>query len=93
NRPFLVECKFSLGREHINLANLTNHIYKLAAINKRFGISAKSAIFTLSDLTSLSENARKGLVRRLAISGVSKIFDRNLINNNFASHLKEFLKQ
>ena len=54
NRPYLIECKFSLGKDKINIDNLYEHIYKLAAINKRFGLSAQATIFTLSDLSQLN---------------------------------------
>lgn len=90
NRPYLIECKFSIGRENINTHVLHEHIYKLAAINRRFGLSAQAAIFTLSDLSGLSNNARNGIERRLSITGVRKIIDQKYFAGNFSRALQEF---
>lgn len=92
NRPYLIECKFSLGKDKINIDNLYEHIYKLAAINKRFGLSAQATIFTLSDLSQLNDSARFGLERRLSITGVRKIIDQTKFLGNFSLALQEFLK-
>lgn len=92
NRPYLIECKFSIGKEKVNYQALGNHIYKLATINKRFGISAQASIFTLSDISIIPENARIALERRLAITGIRKIFDRNALLQNFSENIKSLIK-
>lgn len=94
NRPYIIECKFGLGKEKINTITLGQTIYKLSSINKRFGISARSTIFTLSDLNNMGDNAKVYLKRRCEIAGVYyPLFDRNkIVSSDFKIHLDGFLK-
>jgi len=92
NRPYIIECKFSIGKEKINYTNINSILYKLSAINKRFGISAKATIFTLSDLSTIPQNASEGLHRRATITNIyNPFFDRNTFLNNFDQELLSFV--
>lgn len=94
NKPYIIECKFGVGRERINTQMLGQIIYKLSSLNKRFGLSARSTIFTLSDFNNMAENAAENLKRRCEIAGVYyPLFDRNKIcSENFKVYLENFLK-
>ena len=92
NNPFIIECKFIIGKEKINLQSIQNIVYKLAAVNKRFGISARATLFTLSDFSTLSENAEVNLKRRCKITNVHyPFFDRQKILTNFKSNLSKLV--
>ncbi len=95
NQPYLIECKHSLGADTSKFSQkLSDYFYKLAAIKQRFGLQVKSTIFTLADLSQLSENARVGVERRAKLTGVFFPFDRNdlLDDENFQGKMEEFLK-
>ncbi|MCX7954784.1 MAG: DUF1887 family CARF protein [Bacteroidales bacterium] len=94
NRPFIIECKFSLGEEKVNTTTLTQIIYKLSSINKRFGLSARATIFTFADLSTLASNAIDNLKRRCEIASIHyPLFDRScIINDNFKDLLEAFIK-
>jgi len=93
NKPYIIECKFSVGKGKPNTQVLGQYIYKLSSLNKRFGLSARSTIFTLSDFNNLPDNALDNLKRRCEIAGVYyPLFDREKINSEkFYSYLDNLL--
>lgn len=93
NKPYIIECKFGVGKEKINTQNLNQIIYKLSSLNKRFGLSARSTIFTLSDFNSMADGAAENLKRRCEIAGVYyPMFDRRqILSKDFNSLLNNFV--
>lgn len=94
NNFYLVEAKFSLGKSKISTPNLSNYIYKLAAVNKRFGLRARATLFTLADLTKLTPRQFTNLEKRCQLTGtffplhLSLMKDKNI----FKRALKNFIK-
>ncbi len=94
NIPYIIECKYSVGKEKVNTLTINQVIYKLSSINKRFGLSARSTIFTLSNFGLMNGNAKENLRRRCEIAGIYyPLFDVTRINSgNFKEYLLSFLK-
>lgn len=65
NNPFIVEAKFSLGNREINSTYLYNHLYKVASVNKRFGLRARSTVMTLADFTTRGQGFKESLKKGL----------------------------
>jgi hypothetical protein len=82
NNCYLIEAKVSAGKTKINTAAITNYMYKLAAINKRFGINAKAALMLFADFTRLSEKSYANLKKRSEILNLPFPFDRNSLLND-----------
>jgi len=93
NKPYSVELKFSIGKENINIDTLNNALFKLSAVNRRFGLNIYSTIMTLSDLHSLDEQARWHLKRRCHILGLHYPLDRHDIHERFPEKLSDFLQK
>ncbi len=91
NRPYSIEAKFSVGKDEVNMDTLNNALFKLSAVNRRFGLNIYSTIMTLSDLDSLDEQARWHLKRRCHILGLHYPFDRHDIHERFARRLQAFI--
>jgi len=93
NNAYIVEVKYSIGKSRVNTTALNSYIFKLAAINKRFGIKARSAIFTHADFSTLNNNAIKNIRRRCQIAEVEFPFDRTVIDNEneFQNSLAHFI--
>ncbi|GAB4295117.1 MAG: DUF1887 family CARF protein [Marinilabiliales bacterium] len=77
NNPYLVETKFSVGKGKINSSNLNVYLYKLAAVNKRFGLKAKAIIMTLGQLNTNSDSVVENLKHRCKILNINFPFFRN----------------
>ncbi len=94
NNPFLVEAKFSIGREKINIATLNNYLFKLVGVNRRFGLNIRSIVMTLSDLDTLGENAKQALEYKTRLLKVAYPFGRRDIVNKetFKHKLLKFVK-
>jgi hypothetical protein len=73
----IIEVKASVGKQKPNTTALTNYLYKLAAINKRFGINAKAALMVFSDLKSLSGTSAVNMKKRCEILNLPYPFDCN----------------
>jgi len=94
NNPFIVEAKFSIGgKEKINIEGLYNYLYKLAAINQRFGLKAKSTLITLATFENNGDNFKQNLEKRCRILNIHSPFDRQIIDNKqkFEEELKKFV--
>ena len=81
NNPYVIEAKFSVGKAKVNTSTLYQYMYKLAAINNRFGLRTKATIMTLSDFNTLDDNAKKNIKLRTQILNLVYPFDRNQIIN------------
>jgi len=94
NRIYIIELKSFLGGMKINTAGLSNYLYKIAAVNKRFGLNAKSTLFTLSDFNSLHEKAKQNLIKRCNILNIYYPLCRNNIEDEyiFKKSLNQFIK-
>lgn len=94
NNAFIVEAKFSLGKEKINIQRLYNYIYKLGAVNRRFGLRARATLMTLSTFENNGPNFIANLKKRCDILNINFPFDRQVItsNNRFEMKLNEFIK-
>jgi len=94
NTPFIVEAKFSIGIERINIQSIYNYLYKLSSINKYFGLRAKSVLMTLSTFENNGQNFIDNLKRKCQLLNVYFPFDRNKIifDAIFNNELKNFCK-
>ncbi|MDK2908451.1 MAG: hypothetical protein PWR20_18 [Bacteroidales bacterium] len=94
NNPYIVEAKFSLGNREINSTYLYNHLYKVASVNKRFGLRARSTLMTLADFTTRGQGFKESLEKRSYLLGTFIPFDRNDIINKdaFRNKLIQFCK-
>jgi len=93
NRPYSIEAKFSLGKSEINTDALNNALFKLSAVNRRFGLNIYSTLMTLSDLQALNKQARWHLKRRCHILGLHYPFDRDDIHERFGERLYDFIRK
>jgi len=94
NNPYLVETKSSIGKEKINTKSLNEYLFKLSVVKKRFGIWAKATIITLSDFSTMGDNAKFYLKRKCKILEIFHPLDREIIINfnKFKDELNKFLK-
>lgn len=77
NNIFIVEAKVSIGKVKINTSALTHYLYKLAAINKRFGLRATALFVTFANLSRLSDDAQRNLENRCKVLNLPLPIDRN----------------
>ena len=80
NTCYIVEAKVSVGKNKINTSAITNYLYKLAAINKRFGINAKAVLMLYTDLSSLSATSKQNLKNRCNVLNLPFPFSRKEID-------------
>jgi hypothetical protein len=94
NRIYVVEAKVSVGRIKVNTTTVSNYLYKLAAINKRFGLNSKAAFMTFSDFSSLLSTSINNLEKKCSILGLPYPFDKNDIidDNKFKNRILTLLK-
>jgi len=101
NSIFIIEAKMSLYNFaqkkqtfKIDTETLASYLYKLTAINKRFGINSRAILITLADFSELSQEAYENIETRIKILGINFPFDRNSImdDNIFYKKLNKFIK-
>lgn len=90
NKIFIVEAKVSLGQNRVKTIKLTNALYKLAAVNKRFGLNAKAVLLTLADFSTLTGDARISIEKRCELLAIPFPFEREILANDslFEAKLK-----
>jgi hypothetical protein len=93
NNAFIIEAKFSLGK-NTNTTALNNALYKLSAVNKRFGINAKATLMTLADFNMRSDIFKESLRKRCVLIQVHEPFDRTKVIGKelFKEELSRFVK-
>ncbi|NPA42475.1 MAG: DUF1887 family protein [Chlorobi bacterium] len=92
NRPYVAEVKYSLPRKNVyKIKEIQNILFKLSAVNTRFGLNVYSTLMTLADLRTLSEEARWHLKNKCRILRLHYPFDRHDILERFEARLNEFL--
>ena len=77
NNCYIVEAKVSVGKKKINTGAITSYLYKLAAINKRFGINAKAVLMLFAELNTLSPISLRNMKRRCEVLNLPVPFDRH----------------
>jgi len=94
NRIYVVEAKVSIGKQKYRMTNISNSLYKLAAVNKQFGLNSKAMLMTFSDLHNLQRKSVLNLRKRCLILGLPYPFDKNDIidDNKFKNRILTLLK-
>jgi len=77
NNIIIVEAKVSLGKDKINTTAISNYLYKLAAVNKQFGLNAKAILITFADLSVLKPASRNNIEKRCRILNLPFPFDKD----------------
>ncbi|GCD78014.1 hypothetical protein JCM31826_14960 [Thermaurantimonas aggregans] len=82
NQPFVIECKTVHDPIKIKSTTLLNQMYKVASLNKRFGLSARSILITLAKLETLSEETRNNLRLKASLMGNIELFGNTDLQRN-----------
>ncbi len=83
NSLFTFEAKVSIGKNKPNVKYVDSILYKIGAINKRFGLRPISHLVTMFDFSKLHINSQKNIKRRCEVIGVRNPIDREIIINMY----------
>ncbi|MEA3448142.1 MAG: DUF1887 family CARF protein [Bacteroidota bacterium] len=81
NRIHIIEAKSSIGKNKLNISNLYYHFYKLAAINKRFGLASRAFVVSLTDIYTENQKRLENIKQRCRILNLQAPMDRSDIDN------------
>jgi hypothetical protein len=76
NRIYIVEAKSSIGAETLNVTNLYNQFYKLAAVNRRFGLASRAFVITLTDIYNENPKRLENIQQRCNILNLNLPLDQ-----------------
>ncbi|MFN4298839.1 MAG: Card1-like endonuclease domain-containing protein [Thermaurantimonas sp.] len=82
NQPFAIECKTVHDPCRINTATLLNQMYKVASLNKRFGLSSRSILLTMAKLETLNEESRNNLFLKARLMGNIELMGNKELQEN-----------
>lgn len=94
NRIHIIEAKSSIGKKRLNVSNLYHHFYKLAAVNKRFGLASRAFVISLTDIYTANQNRLENINKRCKILNLQAPLDRSDIVNKkiFEQKLNQITK-
>lgn len=87
NTLYVIECKAYSGLSNIK-KKIEEGIYKLAALDNDFGLSAKSVFITTFDIKRNLKFSNRTLLNRASDVGVQLFQFDDLLNNNFLNKLE-----
>lgn len=91
NSLFVIECKTGLKNLFTGKSIINETVYKSAALNKKFGLQAKSYIFTLdTSLRSVKGDFKESVQKRLNENNI-KLADRKILSNKASE--REFIEK
>jgi hypothetical protein len=94
NRIYIVEAKSSIGADSLNVTNLYNQFYKLAAVNHRFGLASRAFVMTLTDIYNENPKRLENIQQRCNILKINLPLDRQDIDSAdvFKRKLNQIIK-
>lgn len=82
NQPFVIECKTVKDPDNVNTTTILNQMYKLASLNKRFSLSARSVFLTMARLEKLKTESRNNLLLKASLMGNIELIGNTDLQRN-----------